>query len=203
MAIKCSSKTTQVSKLDMGQTVYRQWFHTFVPTLTGVLPAAITGVTLGGDIVLVGVPATPANVFVHTMPPGIIGRILRFGLKFSLVGFIDNGWAGGDTEGTISLDQIAQGGAALANIANVVLPQVAPLAAVINDAEYVDNTVALAGGVPPRPFAGGDCFYAYTSVARVIAAAGITGVYVPFMDFVIDQITEEATAAVRAYLMAV
>jgi len=202
----CSAKSLQISKCpETGQEVFRFWFNRFVPTLTGVLPAAITGVTNGNDILVVGVPATPADVSILTMPPGISGRMLRFGVKFDLLAFESNAWAGGDTEGTILCDRIAEGGAALATVATLVLPQAAPAlggAGVINDAEYTDVAVFPAGGAAPGAYAGGDCFYAYTSVARVIAAGGVQGKYTPFLDVTIDQIAAEADATVLTYLYA-
>jgi hypothetical protein len=200
-----TAKTAQATHYidsPVGQYQHRFWSERFIPTVTIGAGPIVTGITFWHDIVVLGVPATPADVSIITIPRGISGRILRFGIKFDVIGFTDGGWAGGDTEGTISLDRIVQGGAALVNISNLVLPQAAPVAAVINDAEYVQDIVTIAPAAPPLAFNGGDCFYAYTSAIRIIAAAGITGAYTPFIDVQVDNIAQDTDAAVLAYLFA-
>lgn len=196
MSTDSTCRTEQASNLhERGQTIYRVELDHFIDS-TGPQHSVITV----GVLPAAGAAGTDVSYF--RFPDGISGRILRFGAYFCNQGLGDSGFAVGDVEGTFSLDMIAVGGAAFANIANIVWPQAAPVVAnaLPNDATYEDVTV---GAVPPQIFAGGDLLAAYISAARVIAA-GVDeqGECVGFVDYIIDNIIQDATAAVVAYIQA-
>ena len=193
------TRTLQMSRYaERGQTVFREYLTGFDGKTAFYHSVAAAGALPAGG-------AVGTDVAYLRMPDGITGRILRFGAVFTNQGIGNNLWAGGDTAGTLSLDVLPLAGAAFANIANIVWPGAGlplPANAVPNDAVYENTTVTLAGGTPPYVYAGGSLFAAYISVARVVAAGGVQGECVSFVDFTIDTISPDASAAVAAYLLA-
>jgi len=198
MSMQSTTRTPQASRFaERGQTVFRAYLGYFDGTTAFYHDIGTAGALPAGG-------AAGTDVAYLRMPDGLSGRILRFGAIFVNTAFSDLGWAGGDTEGTLTLAVLPAAGAAFAAIGNITWPQAAPLAAaaVPNDAVYEDVACALAGGTAPYAYTGGDLLAAYISVARVIAAGGVASECVSFVDYTIDSINQDANAVVVANLNA-